>query len=136
MENNYHEVKLGDSLTDISNKYGISIDKLIAINKIIDPNSLEIGTKLILKEETLEDQIKIEDLSFSKDYGPLTIKSTKFEFRKGRNTLKAKHKNGKNLTIAIDCKKKEIDVKVGRKRWQGWMPAQKDFEKKLVNDYC
>ena len=132
----YHEIIAGDSLTDISNKYGINLKTLIHINQLIDPNSLKIGTKLILREGVLEDKELQNNLETFNIYGPLKIKSKELEISRGRNILKAQNNDGKDLIISIDCQKNEIDVRAKRKKWQGWMPAKKDFEIQLINDYC
>ena len=137
----YHVVKKGENLTEIANKYKLSLNKLIELNGIEDKNILKVGTKLKLKEEitlikeapiiTLEDKDKIEN-----NYGPLIISSEKTIIKKGKNFLKATNKNGKRLIIQINCDRKEINVRgIGRK-WKGWMPARELFEQELLKDFC
>ena len=142
----YHEIKRGENLTEIANKYNISLSKLLEINNIENQNMLEVGLKLKLKQEistTKNSQInepppfKRKDKLIKNKYGPLSIENenTNIEKRK-RNFLKATHKNGKKFILHINCEKKEINVRgIGRK-WKGWMPARETFEDELLNDFC
>ena len=43
-----HKVNAGDTLYSIAKKYGTSVQKILELNKGIDPKSLKIGTLLIL----------------------------------------------------------------------------------------
>ena len=142
----YHEIKKGENLTEIANKYNISLSELVEINDIENQNILEVGTKLKLKQETsIKKDYPINEPPTQKGkekiiknkYGPLVIENenTNIEKRK-RNFLKATHKNGKKFILHINCEKKEINVRgIGRK-WKGWMPARETFEDELLNDFC
>ena len=142
----YHEIKKGENLTEIANKYNISLSELVEINNIENQNILEVGTKLKLKKETsIRKDYPINEPPTQKGkekiiknkYGPLVIENenTNIEKRK-RNFLKATHKNGKKFILHINCEKKEINVRgIGRK-WKGWMPARETFEDELLNDFC
>ena len=142
----YHEIKKGENLTDVAEKYNISLSKLVEINDIDNQNILEVGTKLKLKKEiyTKKDSpinepppLKGIDKLIKNKYGPLIIENenTNIEKRK-RNVLKATHKNGKKFILRINCEKKEINVRgIGRK-WKGWMTAKEKFEDELLNDFC
>ena len=141
----YHEIKKGENLTEIANKYNLSLSKLIEINGIENQNILEIGTKLKLKEEIssnidspineLQNVIEIDKL-IKNSYGPLVIEYDKTNIEKRKNFLKATHKNGKKFILHINCEKKEINLRgIGRK-WKGWMPAREKFEEELLNDFC
>ena len=142
----YHEIKKGENLTEVANKYNISLSELVEINDIENQNILEVGTKLKLKQETsIRKDYPINEPPTQKGkekiiknkYGPLVIENenTNIEKRK-RNFLKATHKNGKKFILHINCEKKEINVRgIGRK-WKGWMPARETFEDELLNDFC
>ena len=143
-ENNayHHEVKKGENLTEIANKYNLSVSKLVLINGIENQDILKVGTKLKLKEEISSSEkapiIELEGKEKIKknNYGPLLIMSEKTTVKKGKKFLEANHENGKRLIIQINCDKKEINVRgIGRK-WKGWMPARELFEIKLLNDFC
>ena len=142
----YHEVKKGENLTEIANKYDLTVSQLIEINKIGNQDLLTAGTKLKLKEKIStrketptvdpKDQIDIDKIIVKNSYGPLLIESEKINIKRRKNFLKASHKNGKRLILQLNCDKKEINVRgIGRK-WKGWMPAREEFEDELLNDYC
>ena len=142
----YHEIKKGENLTEVANKYNISLSELVEINDIENQNILEVGTKLKLKQETsIKKDYPINEPPTQKGkekiiknkYGPLVIENenTNIE-RRERKFLKATHKNGKKFILHINCEKKEINLRgIGRK-WKGWMPARETFEDELLNDFC
>jgi len=139
----YHEIKKGENLTEIANKYNVNLSKLVEINNIKNQDILIAGTKLRIKEEiTLKEEATIIEIKDKVDkikqnnYGPLFINSEKTNIKKRKTFLEATHENGKRLIIQINCDKKEINVRgIGRK-WKGWMPAREIFEERLVNDFC
>ena len=141
----YHEIKKGENLTEIANKYNLSLSKLVEINGIENQNILKIGAKLKLKEEiyTIKDSPKNEppdllviDKLTKNKYGPLLIEEDKTNINKRKIFLNAIHDNGKKFILQINCEKKEINVRgIGRK-WKGWMPAREKFEDELLNDFC
>ena len=141
----YHEIKKGENLTEIANKYNLSLSKLVEINGIENQNILKVGTKLKLKDEIStnknspinkqSDLIELDKIIKNK-YGPLVIEFDKTNIEKRKNFLKATHKNGKKFILHLNCEKKEINLRgIGRK-WKGWMPAREEFEDKLLNDFC
>ncbi len=142
----YHEIKKGENLTEIANKYNLTLKKLIEINSIDNKDFLVVGRKLKLKEEIStikenliiepKDQIDKDKIIKENKYGPLLIKSEKKNMRKRENILEATHENGKRLILQINCDRKEMNVRGIGRRWKGWMPARKSFEIELLNDYC
>ena len=141
----YHEIKKGENLTEIANKYNLSLSKLVEINGIENQNILKVGTKLKLKEEisTKKDSLKNEPVDLigsdkltKNKYGPLVIEYDKTSIEKRKKFLKATHKNGKKFILHLNCDRKEINVRgIGRK-WKGWMPPKEEFEDELLNDFC
>tara|TARA_Y100001978_G_scaffold189035_1_gene190955 strand:- start:269 stop:1021 length:753 start_codon:yes stop_codon:yes gene_type:complete len=141
----YHEIKKGENLTEIANRYNLTLSKLVKINAIENQNILEIGTKLKLREEISKNQnstikepsdlIPI-DKPIKNKYGPLVIEYGNTNLEKRKKFLKATYKNGKKFILHLNCEKKEINVRgIGRK-WKGWMPAREGFEDELLNDFC
>ena len=139
----YHEIKKGENLTEIADKYNIPLSKLVEINDIENQNILEVGTKLKLNQEIYtkkdspinEPPQKGVDKLIKNKYGPLVIENENTNIEQ-RNFLKATHKNGKKFILHINCEKKELNVRgIGRK-WKGWMPARQKFENELLNDFC
>tara|TARA_B100000212_G_scaffold65266_1_gene45202 strand:+ start:210 stop:965 length:756 start_codon:yes stop_codon:yes gene_type:complete len=144
-QDNYHIIKKGDNLTEIANKYNLSLSKLLEINRIKNQNILDVGTKLKLKEEISTNKDSSinkppnligTDKQIKNKYGPLVIEYDKINTEKRKKFLKATHNNGKKFILQINCEKKEINVRgIGRK-WKGWMTARETFEVELLNDFC
>ncbi len=144
--NNYHIVKKGESLTEISNKYGLNFKELIEINNLKNPDSLEVDSKLVLRKNNINNQkvntsIKEEKINQFiskkiKKYGPLTTQQTELEEKSGRKILNALNQNNKKVIISIKCKTKDLDVRIPGRKWRGWIPAKEEFEKNLINDFC
>ena len=144
--NNYHIVQKGESLTEISTKYGLNFKELIEINNLKNPDSLEVGSKLFLSEKNINNQevntsLKEESINqfFSKEgkkYGPLIIQQTELEEVSGRKILNALNQNNKKVIISIKCETKDLDVRIPGRKWRGWIPAKEQFEKNLINDFC
>ncbi len=146
INNKYHLVKKGESLTEISTKYGLNFKELIKINNLKNPDSLEVGSKLILRKNNINNQtvttsIKEEKINQfiskkSKKYGPLTTQQTELEEVSGRKILNALNQNNKKVIISIKCETKDLDVRIPGRKWRGWIPAKEQFEKNLINDLC
>ena len=144
--NNYHIVQKGESLTEISTKYGLNFKELIEINNLKNPDSLEVGSKLILRKNNINNlkvntSIKEEKINQFiskkiKKYGPLTTQQTELEEESGRRTLNALNQNNKKVIISIKCETKDLDVRIPGRKWRGWIPAKEEFEKNLINDFC
>ena len=54
----------------------------------------------------------------------------------GRKILNVLNQNNKKLIISINCDRKELDVRIPYRKWRGWRPAEKEFEKNLIMDFC
>ena len=146
INNSYHLVQKGESLTEISTKYGLNFKELIKINNLKNPDSLEVGSKLFLSEKNINNQEvntspKEEKINQfiskeSKKYGPLSIQQTELEEGSGRKFLNALNQNNKKVIISIKCATKDLDVRIPGRKWRGWIPAKDKFEKDLINDFC
>ena len=144
--NSYHIVQKGESLTEISAKYGLNFKELIEINNLKNPDSLEVGSKLFLMRKNINNQkvytsIKKEKINQlireeNKKYGPLTTQQNVLEEVSGRKILKALNQNNKQIIISIKCETKDLDVRIPGRKWRGWIPAKEEFEKNLINDFC
>ena len=146
IKNSYHLVQKGESLTEISTKYGLNFKELIEINNLKNPDSLEVGSKLFLREKNIQNQkitnsIEEENINTflskkSKNYGPLTIQQTELKEVSSRKILNALNQNNKKVIISIKCATKDLDVRIPGRKWRGWIPAKEEFEKNLINDFC
>ena len=144
--NNYHIVKVGENLTDISDKYNLNLGYLIEINNIKNPDSIKIGQKIFLsKFEPINSKnhqmirnkknnglLKLD----KKIYGPIIIQNKSYKKIKGRKVLNVLNQENKKLILSINCNKNELDVKIPGKKWSGEKPAREEFEKNLINDFC
>ena len=146
INNSYHLVQKGESLTEISTKYGLNFKELIKINNLKNPDSLKVGSKLFLNEKNINTQevntsLKEEKINQfiskeSKKYGPLTTQQIELEEGSGRKFLNALNQNNKKVIISIKCETKDLDVRIPGRKWRGWIPAKEKFEKDLINDFC
>ena len=144
--NNYHIVQIGESLTEISNKYKLNLEYLIEINNLKNPDSIKVGQKLLLRkkspttseiDEIIADQKNDDSLELNKKiYGPVVIENKSFEIINGRKVLNVFNKKNKKLFLSIDCDKEELDVRIPGREWRGEEPAKEEFEKNLINDFC
>ena len=144
--NNYHIVQLGESLTEISNKYKLNLGDLIEINNLNNPDSINVGQKLFLskKKPTISENYQILNnkennklLKFEEQtYGPIIVQSKTYEKIKDRKVLNVLNKENKKLILSINCDKNELDVRIPGRKWRGGEPAKEEFEKNLINDFC
>ena len=143
---NFHIVQAGENLTDISNKYKLNLGYLIEINNLENPDSIEIGQKLLLSKNEPKrsdnyqktNSIKNNELleSEKRIYGPLTIENKSFKKFKGKTILNVLNQENKKLILSIDCDKNELDIRVPGRKWIGGKPAKEEFEKNLTDDFC
>ena len=144
--NNHHIVQIGENLTDISNKYKLSLKYLIEINNLKNPDSINVGKKILLsknnhissensqinKEKRNNELLKIN----RKVYGPIIIQSESYTNIKGRKILNILNQESKKLILSINCDRNELDVRIPGRKWRGGEPAKEEFEKNLINDFC
>lgn len=45
-----HVVRPGDTLYDIAQRYGVTVDAIVATNKLTNPNQIEVGQRLVIHE--------------------------------------------------------------------------------------
>ena len=143
---NYHIVQIGESITEISNKYKLNVRYLIEINNLKNPDSIEVGQKLLLnkKEPISSDNYQItkneksNDLleSEKKTYGPIVIQSKSYETNTGRKILNVLNQENKKLILLINCDTNELDLRIPGRKWMGSKPAREEFENNLINDFC
>ena len=144
--NNYHIVQIGENLTEISNKYDLKVIDLIEINNLNNPDSIQVGQKLIIRKkntinsenyETTESKKNNDSFELDKKiYGPIVIQSKSYKDIKGRKVLNVLNQENKKLIISINCDKNELDVRIPGRKWMGSKPAKEEFENNLINDFC
>ncbi len=141
----YHTVKNGENLTEISNIYKLKLEYLIEINNLKNPDSIEVGKKLIIRKNNrinsekfskIKNKESIELININNTYGPLVIHNKQIERINGRKVLHVLNQSNKKLMISIRCETKELDVRISGRKWRGWKPGKEKFEKTLINDIC
>ena len=143
LNNHHHIVQIGENLTDISNKYKLSLKYLIEINNLENPDSIKVGKKILLSKNnpmSSENSQIIKNNEYlklnRKVYGPIIIQSESYSNNKGRKVLNVLNQEGKKLILSINCDKNELDVRIPGRTWMGAKPAKEEFEKNLINDFC
>ncbi len=144
--NNYHIVKTGENLTEISNKYDLKVIDLIGINNLNNPDSIKVGQKLLIRKknainsennEITENKKNNDSFELDKKiYGPIIIQSKSYKDIKGRKFLNVLNQENKKLIISINCDTNELDVRIPGRKWIGSKPAKEKFENNLINDFC
>jgi len=144
--NNYHIVQIGETLTEISNKYDLKVIDLVEINNLNNPDSIKVGQQLIIRKmktinlenyETTENKKNNDLLELDKKiYGPIIIQSKSYKDIKGRKVLDVLNQENQKLILSINCEKNELDVRIPGRKWMGAKPAKEEFEKDLINDLC
>ena len=144
--NNYHIVQIGENLTEISNKYKLNLRYLVEINNLKNPDSIKVGEKILLtknnptssdNDQIIKNKNNNELLELDKQiYGPIIIQSKSYETIKGKKVLNVLNQENKQLILAINCDKNELDVRIPGRKWRGGEPAKEEFEKNLINDFC
>ncbi len=144
--NNYHIVKTGENLTEISNKYDLKVIDLIEINNLNNPDSIKVGQKLLIRKknainsennEITENKKNNDSFELDKKiYGPIIIQSKSYKDIKGRKFLNVLNQENKKLILSINCDTNELDVRIPGRKWMGSKPAKEKFENNLINDFC
>tara|TARA_B100000989_G_scaffold295888_1_gene277903 strand:- start:126 stop:887 length:762 start_codon:yes stop_codon:yes gene_type:complete len=142
----YHIVRIGENLTEISNKYKLKLANLIEINNLKNPDSIKVGQKLFLSKNKLSNSGDYQIIKNKKNneflelnkqiYGPIIIQDTIYNKIKSRKVFNVLNQENKKLILSINCDTKELDVRIPGRKWQGGEPAKEEFEKNLVKDFC
>ena len=144
--NNYHNVQIGENLTEISSKYNFKIECLFEINNLKNPYSIKVGEKILLSKNNSSNSENPQIINKKKNnelleldkqiYGPIVIKSKSYTNNKDIEVLNLLNQENQKLILSISCEKNELDVKIPGKKWMGAKPAKEEFEKDLLNDFC
>ena len=144
--NNFHIVQIGESLTEISNKYKLNLGYLIEINNLKNPDSIKVGEKILLSKNNPSYSENPQLIKNNKNnelfelnsqiYGPLIIQNKSYSNNNDRKVLNVLNQENKKLILSINCEKNELDVRIPGRKWMGGKPAKEKFEKNLINDFC
>jgi len=146
LANNYHIVEIGENLTDISNKYKLNLGYLIEINNLKNPDSINVGERILLSKNNPTSSENYQIIKKNKNkqileldqqiYGPIIIQSKSYAKIRGRKVLNVLNQENKKLILSINCEKNKLDVRIPGRKWRGGEPPKEEFEKNLINDFC
>ena len=144
--NNYHIIQVGENLTYISNKYKLNLGYLIEINNLKNPDSINVGERILLSKNNPTSSENYQIIKKKKNnelleldrqlYGPIIIQNKSYEKIKGRKILNVLNQKNKKLILSVNCDTNELDVRIPGRQWMGGEPAKEEFEKNLINDFC
>ncbi len=134
----------GQTLSRISQTYGVPLKTIIQINKIKDPNNIKVGTKLYLdktainslKESPYKNGTTKSKKSEWRTYGPLQVDWSHWNLIAGSYVAPSLNNKGKPLYLAVNCSVKKINSTGENGVWKDWNNPVKSFEKNLVIDLC
>ena len=146
LKNNYHIVKTGENLTEISSNYKLNLGYLIEINNLKNPDSIKVGQKLLLSKNKPTSSENIQIIKNKKDnelvkldreiYGPIIVQSKTYNKIKSRKVLNVLNQENKKLILSINCDTNELDVRIPGRKWRGSEAPREEFERNLINDFC
>ncbi len=139
---NYHILSEGDTLFSIASTYQVPLETILKLNKISNPDQLDIGTKVRLRNKTSSNKIRISNQRKSKKepewrtYGPLKINWSSWKPLGGSFVTPTLNKDGKALYLAINCNAKKINATGPNGTWKNWIKPIDKFEHDLIKDLC
>ena len=154
----FHVISRGDTLYKISKYYNKSIEDLISINDIYEPDILKPGTKVFLKsskgiiskgaensnnksmQKSFSKKLTVSTQKNSSDewrsYGPLEINWSRWSPFEGSLVTPAIHNNGNPLLLAINCNSSKLTWRASKGNWKKWLAPQEEFEFTLLDQLC
>ncbi|KGG11313.1 putative LysM domain [Prochlorococcus marinus str. LG] len=148
----FHILKRGETLYKVSRIYNIPVKKIIAFNKIISPNRLKPGAKLILEDAQNSAALTnkgndVNDHNFWnssgksepyewRNFGPLKINWSNWKTINGSKVAPAINKEGQPLFLAINCNSTKINWSGSNGKWNRWLTPKNDFEFSLFDELC
>ena len=97
------------------------------LNNLNNPIKINPGMKLKIRENNISKWLK---------YGSLRINWSGWRYLDGDYVTQAKNKKNKSFYLAISCKKRALNHTLKNSLWTNWYFPERDFEFKLVNDFC
>ena len=134
----YHIVQIGENLTEISNKYKLNLGYLIEINNLKNPDSLKVGDKLLLSNNSPISSENYQIIKKKKNnelleldrqlYGPIIIQNKSYKKIKGKKVLNVLNRENKKMILSINCDANELDVRIPGRQWKGSKPAKEIYK--------
>jgi LysM repeat protein len=92
-----YEVQTGDTLTSIAEQHGMSIDELLQINAIDDPNQIQVGAQLQLSSQQSGVKDRIQSENEADADSDIQIGDTVYEVREGDTLFEIAQEHGVSL---------------------------------------
>ncbi len=142
-QESFHIVSQGDSLSNIAKQYKTTPEILMALNKIKDPDLLNINDAILLPDGSSFDPVKFNQKQAPqskgydwRNYGPLHVNWSEWELMDTSFVAPSRHDNGEYLYIAINCPLRKLNATRKDGSWSNWQSPIEGFENQLVNDVC
>ncbi len=139
----FHIVSQGETLSSISKTYNISLQDLILINSLKNPNEISSGTKLSLMKSSQKSIDLTNDpyerdpkLSLKPKYGPIQIDWRNSQMMNGSHVMPTTHTSGQSFFLAVNCSFRRLNITGENGEWQEWTSPVEGFEYDLINDRC
>ena len=123
----YHETSRFEELRKISLIHDVEIDEIISLNKLTSRAKISPDTKLKIR-----DSLSLKWLK----YGSLTINWSGWTYIDGDYITEAKNKKNKSFYVALRCEDRILNNTIINSYWTSWYFPRRDFEFKLINDFC
>ena len=123
----YHQTSKTEELGYIAKVHQVSREDIISLNKLNNQTKIKPNTNLRIRES--------EPIRWLK-YGNLLINWSDWRYINGNYITQAKNKNSKSFYIAINCEKRALNHSIKNSFWTKWYFPNRDFEFKLINNFC
>ena len=123
----YHQTSKSEDLSIISEIHKITKEELNILNNLNNTEKINPNIKLKIRESKPSKWLK---------YGSLMINWSDWTYLDGNYIAQAKTKKNKSFYLALNCKKRTLNNTLNNSYWTSWYFPDKDFEFKLINDFC
>ena len=123
----FHQTSKIEKLSNIAKIHNVSREQIINLNTLDDPNKIKPNTKLKIR--------KYKSLKWLR-YGSLMINWSEWRYLDGNYITQVKNKKNKSFYLAINCEDRLLNNTLNNSYWTSWYFPKRDFEFKLINDYC
>ena len=123
----YHQTSKSEDLSIISEIHKITKEEINILNNLNNTEKINPNIKLKIRESKPSKWLK---------YGSLMINWSDWTYLDGNYIAQAKTKKNKSFYLALNCKKRTLNNTLNNSYWTSWYFPDKDFEFKLINDFC
>tara|TARA_B100000700_G_scaffold222000_1_gene244517 strand:- start:431 stop:1294 length:864 start_codon:yes stop_codon:yes gene_type:complete len=124
----YHQTSKTEDISNIAKIHQIPIEEINILNNLNNTVKVNSNIKLKLREN--------KDSNRWLKYGSLMINWSNWTYLDGNYITQSKTKKNKSFYLALNCKKRVFNNTLNNDYWTNWYFPAKDFEFKLINDFC